>query len=249
VAKEAGLTVSRISTPDKRYIVESMSGGTGLIDCDNDGKLDIITVNGSTIDRYRQGGDPMITLYHQDANFKFSEITSTAGLTHKGWGMGVAVADFDNDGWPDIYVTGFGGNALYRNLGHCKFEDVTSERGRCAAECRRAADAAAEPGRKQESPRFVPADRHQEQPLSHRRAGDGEGREAGTVQRSPGRGQLHFTERPALALWPRAEARMNEVEIRWPSGKLEVLRDLPADFIYTIVEGQGMENKVALPPP
>jgi len=84
VAKEAGLTVSHISTPEKKYIVESMSGGAGLIDCDNDGKLDIITVNGSTIDRYRQGGDPMITLYHQDANSKFTDITSTAGLTRKG---------------------------------------------------------------------------------------------------------------------------------------------------------------------
>src|SRR5271169_2636430 len=97
VAQQAGLTVSHISSPEKRYIVESMSGGAGLIDCDNDGKLDIITVNGSTIDRYRQGGDPMITLYHQDANFKFTDITSAAGLTRKGWGMGVAVADFDND--------------------------------------------------------------------------------------------------------------------------------------------------------
>ena len=104
VAKEAGLTVSHVSTPEKKYIVESMSGGAGLIDCDNDGKLDIITVNGSTIDRYRQGGDPMITLYHQDANFKFTDITRTAGLTRKGWGMGVAVADYDNDGLPDIYL-------------------------------------------------------------------------------------------------------------------------------------------------
>ena len=131
VAKEAGLTVSHISTPEKKYIVESMSGGAGLIDCDNDGKLDIITVNGSTIDRYRQGGDPMITLYHQDANFKFTDITSAAGLTRKGWGMGVAVADFDNDGLPDIYVTGFGGNALYRNLGNCKIRRRHRKSRRC----------------------------------------------------------------------------------------------------------------------
>ena len=62
VSREAGLTVPHISTPDKQYIVESMSGGVGLIDCDNDGKLDIIVVNGSTIDHFRQGGDPMITL-------------------------------------------------------------------------------------------------------------------------------------------------------------------------------------------
>jgi hypothetical protein len=123
------LTVSHISSPEKRYIVESMSGGAGLIDCDNDGKLDIITVNGSTIDRFRNGGDPMITLYHQDAGFKFRDITQTAGLTRKGWGMGVAVADYDNDGLPDIYVTGYGGNALYRNLGNCKFQDVTGKAG------------------------------------------------------------------------------------------------------------------------
>jgi hypothetical protein len=129
VAKELGLAASHISTPEKKYIVESMSGGAGLTDCDNDGKLDIITVNGSTIDRFRQGGDPMITLYHQDADFKFTDITKSAGLTRKGWGMGVAVADYDNDGLPDIYVTGYGGNALYHNLGNCKFEDVTDKAG------------------------------------------------------------------------------------------------------------------------
>ena len=66
VGKKDGLIVPHISSPEKRYIVESMSGGVGLIDCDNDGRLDIITVNGSTVERYKQGGDPMITLYHQD---------------------------------------------------------------------------------------------------------------------------------------------------------------------------------------
>jgi len=130
IAQEAGLNVSHISSPAARYIIESVSGGVGLIDCDNDGKLDIITVNGSTVDRYRQqGGDPMITLYHQDADLKFTDITKQAGLTRKGWGMGVAVADYDNDGLPDIYVTGYGGNVLYHNLGNCKFEDVTEKAG------------------------------------------------------------------------------------------------------------------------
>ena len=149
VAQKAGLTLPHISSPDKKYIVESMSGGVGLIDCDNDGRLDIITVNGSTVERYRHGGDPMITLYHQDADSKntdlksidlknndsknndihFTDITQSAGLTHKGWGMGVAVADYDNDGLQDIYVTGYGGNALYHNLGNCKFEDVTEKAG------------------------------------------------------------------------------------------------------------------------
>ena len=130
IAKSAGLTVSHISSVDKRYIVESMSGGAGFIDCDNDGKLDILLANGSTVDRYRKtGGDPMITLYHQDADLKFSDITQSAGLTHKGWAMGIAIADYDNDGLPDIYVTGYGGNVLYRNLGNCKFEDVTEKAG------------------------------------------------------------------------------------------------------------------------
>ncbi|MFZ0308886.1 MAG: CRTAC1 family protein [Candidatus Sulfotelmatobacter sp.] len=109
--------------------METVSGGVGFIDCDNDGKLDIVTVNGSTVDRYRNGGDPMVTLYHQDADLKFTDITQAAGLTVKGWGMGVAVADFDNDGWQDLYVTGFGRYVLYRNLGNCKFEDVTQKAG------------------------------------------------------------------------------------------------------------------------
>ena len=134
VGAAAGLTVPHNATPEQRYILESMSGGVGFIDCDNDGNLDIITVNGTSVDRYHQGGDPMITLYHQDtdpksSDLKFRDITKEAGLTRKGWGMGVSVADFDNDGWQDIYVTGYGGNVLYRNLGNCKFEDVTDKAG------------------------------------------------------------------------------------------------------------------------
>jgi hypothetical protein len=129
ISKSAGLTVSHISSPEARYIIESVSGGVGFIDCDNDGKLDIITVNGSSVERYRKGGDAMITLYHQEPGLKFKDITVEAGLTRKGWGMGVAVADFDNDGWEDIYVTGFGGSVLYRNKGNCKFEDVTDKAG------------------------------------------------------------------------------------------------------------------------
>ena len=129
VSAEAGLTVPHLSSPEKRYVIESMSGGVGFIDCDNDGKLDIITINGSSVDRFRQGGDPMITLYHQEADLKFHNIAAEAGFTTKGWGMGVAVADFDNDGWDDLYVTGYGGNVLYRNLGNCKFQDVTEKAG------------------------------------------------------------------------------------------------------------------------
>ncbi len=133
VARRVGLNVSHLSAPEKRYVVESISGGVGLFDCDNDGRLDIVMVNGSTVDRYRQGGDPMVTLWHQEPNGTFTDITQRAGLTRKGWGMGVAVADFDNDGNLDLYVTGYGGNALYHDNGNCTFTDVTDKAGVRAA--------------------------------------------------------------------------------------------------------------------
>jgi len=129
VTKQTGITVPHLSSPEKRYIIESMSGGVGFLDCDNDNKLDLITVNGSSVDRYRQGGDPMAALYRQEAGLKFRDITNTSGVARKGWGMGVAVADYDNDGVQDLYVTGYGGNALYRGLGSCKFDDVTERAG------------------------------------------------------------------------------------------------------------------------
>src|SRR5690348_15967328 len=103
ISQSSGLSVSHISSADEKFIIESVSGGVGFIDCDNDGKLDIITVNGSSVDRFKNGGDPMITLYRQVGDLKFKNITSEAGLNRKGWGMGVAVADFDNDGWEDIF--------------------------------------------------------------------------------------------------------------------------------------------------
>jgi hypothetical protein len=97
--KEAGLSVPGTKAPaEMKYIVQQMAGGVALFDCDNDGRLDIAVVTPSTIDGYKAGGDLMVALYHQDSGFKFTDVTKASGLSRKGWGMGVAVADFDNDG-------------------------------------------------------------------------------------------------------------------------------------------------------
>jgi hypothetical protein len=129
IAKQLGVTVPHIAAPEAHYVIDSTSGGSGLFDCDDDGRLDIVLVNGSTVERLLKGGDPMVTLYHQEADGSFKDITAAAGLTRKGWGMGVAVADYDNDGKLDLFVTGYTGSALYHNLGNCKFEDVTEKAG------------------------------------------------------------------------------------------------------------------------
>lgn len=127
IGREAGLSTAPPANLEMKYIFEMMGGGVALFDCDNDGKLDILSVNQSSVDRFLQGGDLMVTLYRQDSPLHFSDITAGAGLTTRGWGMGIAIGDFDNDGLPDIYVTGYGHNVLYHNLGGCKFEDVTEK--------------------------------------------------------------------------------------------------------------------------
>jgi hypothetical protein len=129
IASDVGLTVPHIAAPEAHYVIDSTSGGAGLMDCDDNGRLAILLINGSTVERYRAGGDALVTLYHQEADGTFKDITKDAGLTRKGWGMGVAVADYDNDGKLDLFVTGYGGSALYRGLGNCKFEDVTEKAG------------------------------------------------------------------------------------------------------------------------
>ena len=133
IGRQAGLTTLPHSSTNRRYVVETMAGGgIALFDCDGDGKLDIAVVNDSTIDRYLAGGDPMLTLYRQDGTggrIHFTDVTRAAGLTTRGWGMAIAVGDYDNDGLPDLYVTGYGHNVLYHNEGGCRFKDVTEKSG------------------------------------------------------------------------------------------------------------------------
>ena len=134
VSADSGMNVSHVSTPENRYIIESMSGGAAVFDCDDDGFLDVATVNGSSVENFKKGGDLFVTLYRQidgakTKTPKFENITESANLKRKGWGMGVTAVDFDNDGILDLFITGFDGNAVYRGKGGCKFEDFTEKSG------------------------------------------------------------------------------------------------------------------------
>ncbi len=121
----------------KKYLIETMGSGVALFDCDNDGRLDIFLVNGAPFtDPTPKGFIPQKTgpeywnrLFHQKPDGTFEDVTEKAGLKGIGYGMGVAVADYDNDGLEDLYVTGYGGNRLYHNKGNCTFADVTDQAG------------------------------------------------------------------------------------------------------------------------
>ncbi|HEY3705277.1 MAG TPA: CRTAC1 family protein [Terracidiphilus sp.] len=121
----------------RKYLIETMGSGVGLFDCDNDGRLDIFLVNGAPYpDPTPPGTIPQKTgpeywnrLYHQKKDGTFEDITEKAGLQGVGYGMGVAIADYDNDGYEDVYVTGYGSNHLYHNNGNCTFTDVTTTAG------------------------------------------------------------------------------------------------------------------------
>ena len=112
----------------KDYIFETPSGGVAIFDYDNDGRPDIYLVNGSTIPAM-QGKDkpPRAALYHNLGNWKFEDVTDKAGVANERWGMGVAVGDYDNDGYEDMYVTNFGVSRLYHNNGNGTFSDVAEK--------------------------------------------------------------------------------------------------------------------------
>jgi hypothetical protein len=98
--------------PEKRFIMESMCSGVAVLDYDNDGWMDIFLVNGSTVEDVRSGKCHPGKLYHNNHDGTFTDVSAQAGITHCGWGFGVAVGDYDNDGWEDLYVTYFDGGVL-----------------------------------------------------------------------------------------------------------------------------------------
>ncbi len=132
VAQKAGLTTWKhtMGTPEKRYIIETNGSGVGFIDYDNDGWLDIYFVNGSTVDAMSgKAVGPKAALFHNNHDGTFTDVAAKAGVTNDRWGVGVAIADYDNDGWPDIYVSNFGKNRLYHNNHDGTFTDVAEKAG------------------------------------------------------------------------------------------------------------------------
>jgi hypothetical protein len=113
----------------KLYIMESMCGGVAFIDYDNDGWPDIFLINGSTLEDLRTDRSPASKLYHNNHDGTFTDVTEKAGLAHRGWCMGAAVGDYDNDGWDDLYITCLTGSFLYKNNGNGTFRDVTVQAG------------------------------------------------------------------------------------------------------------------------
>lgn len=125
------------SHTSRKYLIETMGSGVALFDYDNDGRLDIFAVNGAPIDDPTPRGTvPEKTgpkywnrLYHQKQDGSFEDVTEKAGLQGTGYGMGVAVGDYDNDGYEDLYATAYGGNRLYHNNGDGTFTDVSGKAG------------------------------------------------------------------------------------------------------------------------
>jgi hypothetical protein len=131
VAEKSGIHFTLTSGgPEKQYIVEAKGGGgIAWIDFDNDGFPDLFLVNGSTFEQSKQGSSPRSRLYHNNGDGTFTDVSARSGLDHAGWGMGVCVGDYDNDGLEDLYVTYYGGNVLYHNNGNGTFTDVTEKAG------------------------------------------------------------------------------------------------------------------------
>jgi hypothetical protein len=129
-ARKAGLTATNVfgGQHSSTYILESTGTGVAIFDYDNDGWPDIFLVNGTTLEGSPGASAPTNHLYHNNHDGTFSDVTEKAGLRATGWGQGVCVGDYDNDGWEDLYVTYYGKNRLYHNLGG-KFEEVAEKSG------------------------------------------------------------------------------------------------------------------------
>ena len=130
-AEKAGLTMKNVfgGVDTKKFIIETTGTGVAIFDYDNDGWPDIFIVNGTTLDPLPGAQPPTNHLYHNNHDGTFTDVTEKAGLAHTGWGQGVCVGDYDNDGFEDLYVTYYGKSVLYHNNGNGTFTDVSEKAG------------------------------------------------------------------------------------------------------------------------
>ncbi|WP_317891652.1 CRTAC1 family protein [Acidicapsa acidisoli] len=129
ITSRTGIHFDHLSSVEKRYIVESMSGGVALIDFDRDGWPDIFFTNAPDVDMFLAGKKARNALYRNNHDGTFTDVTDKAGVGFPCWAMGATVGDYNNDGWPDLLVSCFGGVVLYRNNGDGTFTNVTTESG------------------------------------------------------------------------------------------------------------------------
>ena len=129
ITDSTGINFNHLSSPEQKYIVESMSGGVALIDYDRDGWPDIYFTNAQSVEMALAGKKARSALYHNNHDGTFTDVTEKAGVGDPCWAMGAVVGDYNNDGWPDLLVTCFGGVVLYRNNSDGTFTDVTKQVG------------------------------------------------------------------------------------------------------------------------
>src|SRR6266568_840601 len=131
VARESGLNAKTIFGGEhkNKYLLETTGCGVAFYDYDNDGWLDIFLVNGWRLESFPAGQEPTNHLFKNNRDGTFTDVTAKAGLLHSGWGQGVCVGDYDNDGFDDLFVTYFGKNVLYHNNGDGTFTDVSEKSG------------------------------------------------------------------------------------------------------------------------
>jgi enediyne biosynthesis protein E4 len=131
VAREAGLNAKTIFGGEhkNKYLLETTGCGVAFYDYDNDDWLDIFLVNGWRLEGFPKGQEPISHLFKNNRDGTFTDVTEKAGLVHSGWGQGVCVGDYDNDGFDDLFITYFGKNVLYHNNGNGTFTDVTEKAG------------------------------------------------------------------------------------------------------------------------
>jgi len=123
VTQTSGIRFFHQSSPDKKYILESISGGVALLDYDNDGWLDIYFLNSLTVDTADEPRSAKSLLYRNNRDGTFTDVTDATGVGYPGWGVGTCVGDYDANGWLDLYVTSFGPNRLYQNNGDGTFKE------------------------------------------------------------------------------------------------------------------------------